>query len=158
MDDSHNNFDTKEIESAISKVGVSSYKLLLLAGKSGTGKTRLLRHISQEMGIPLINLGLSLSQQLLSLTVRQRKLKVSDIIEDILDEQDAARIGVDNTEIIFDPSLKVNPVGLLKNISRNRSIIWTWNGNIEGNYLTYSYSGHPEHQRISAKEFTVIAV
>ena len=158
MDDSHSNFDTKEIESAISKAGVSSYKLLLLAGKSGTGKTRLLWHISQEMGIPLINLGLLLSRQLLSLTVRQRKLKVSDIIEDILDEQDAARIGVDNTEIIFEPSLKINPVGLLKNISRNRLIIWTWNGNVEGDHLTYAYSGHPEYQRISAKEFTMIVV
>jgi len=158
MNDSQNDSDMEKIESAISKAGSSYRKLLLLAGKSGTGKTRLLRHISQEMDIPLINLGLSLSQQLLSLTVRQRKLKVSDLIEDVLDEQDAARIGVDNTEIIFEPSLKINPVGLLKNISRNRLIIWIWNGNVEGDHLTYACRGHPEYQRISAKEFTVIAV
>ena len=118
----------------------------------------MLHHIARKMDIPLINLGLLLSRQLLSLTVRQRKLKVADIIEGILDEANVPRIGVDNTEIVFEPSLKINPVGLLKNISRNRSIVWTWNGNIEGNYLTYAYPGHPEYQRISAKEFIVIAV
>lgn len=148
----------KGIESAISRTGSAYHKLLLLAGKSGAGKTALLHHISQKMEIPLINLGLLLSQQLLSLTVRQRKLKVADIIEGILDEQNVPRIGVDNTEIIFEPSLKVNPVGLLKNISRNHLIIWTWNGDIEGDHLTYAYSGHPEYQRVSVKEFTVIAV
>ena len=158
MIDSQNNFDMRGIESAISRAGSSYHKLLLLAGKSGTGKTALLHHISQKMGIPLINLGLLLSRQLLSLTLRQRKLKVAHIIEGILDEQNVPRIGVDNTEIIFEPSLKVNPVGLLKNISRNRSIIWTWNGGLEGDRLTYAYSGHPEYQRVSVKEFTVIAV
>jgi adenylate kinase family enzyme len=158
MIDTQNNFDMRGIDSAISKAGVSYYKLLLLAGKSGAGKTALLHHISQKMELPLINLGLSLSQRLLSLTVRQRKLKIADIIEDILDEQDAPSIGVDNTEIIFEPSLKISTLGLLKNISRNRSIIWTWNGDVEGDHLTYAYSGHPEYQRVSAKEFTVIAV
>jgi len=158
MIDSQNNFDTIEIESAISKASSSYHKLLLLVGKSGAGKTALLHHISQRMEFPLINLGLSLSQQLLTLTVRQRKLKAADIMEDILDEQDAPRVGVDNTEIIFEPSLKINPVGLLKNISRNRLIIWTWNGNVEGDHLTYAYRGHPEYQRLSAKEFPVIAV
>jgi len=158
MVDSQNNFDMRAIESAISKAGSSYHKLLLLIGKSGAGKTALLHHISQKMELPLINLGLLLSQQLLSLTVRQRKLKVADIIEDILDEGDAPKVGVDNTEIIFEPSLKVNPVGLLKNISRNRLIIWAWNGDIEGDHLTYAYRGHPEYQRILAKEFTVIAV
>ena len=83
---------------------------------------------------------------------------MADLIEDILDEQNVPRIGVDNTEIVFEPWLKVNPVGLLKNISRNPLIIWTWNGNVEGDHLTYAYSGHPEYQRISAKELTVIAV
>lgn len=100
----------------------------------------------------------ALSRQLLGLTVRQRKLQVSDIIEDILDERDTPRIGVDNTEIIFEPSLKLNTLGLLKNISRNRTIIWAWSGDIEGDHLTYAYRGHPEYQRVSVKEFTVISV
>jgi len=39
MIDSQNNFDMRGIESAISRAGSSYHKLLLLAGKSGAGKT-----------------------------------------------------------------------------------------------------------------------
>ncbi len=151
-------FDMTEIEPAILKAEHSFHKLALLVGKPGAGKTTQLRHISQTMHIPLINLGLSLSERLLSLTVRQRKLKASDIIEDILEEPNSARVGVDNTEIIFEPSLKLNVLGLLKKISRNRLVIWTWNGEAKGDSLTYGYPGHPEYERISAKEFTVFVL
>lgn len=153
-----NGFDMRGIELGISTANLSYYKLLLLVGKSGAGKTPFLPHISNKLEIPWINLGLALSRELLSLTVRQRKLKVADIIEDILDQQDAPRVGVDNTEIVFEPSLKLNAPGLLKNISRNRLVIWTWNGDTDGDHLTYAYPGHPEYQRISANEFTVIAL
>jgi hypothetical protein len=158
MIDAQSAFPVPEIESAISKANLSYHKLLVLAGKSGTGKTPLLRQISNNQGIPIINLGLTLSRQLLSLTIRQRKLKAADMIEDILGEPDSPRVGVDNTEIIFEPSLKLNALGLLRNISRNRLVIWTWNGEAEGDLLTYGYPGHPEYQRISAREFTVIAL
>jgi hypothetical protein len=158
MIDAQSAFPVPEIESAISKANLSYHKLLVLAGKSGTGKTPLLRQISNNQGIPIINLGLTLSRQLLSLTIRQRKLKAADMIEDILGEPDSPRVGVDNTEIIFEPSLKLNALGLLRNISRNRLVIWAWNGEAEGDLLTYGYPGHPEYQRISAREFTVIAL
>jgi hypothetical protein len=118
--------------------------------------TALLRYISKEMEIPLLNLGLTLSRQLLSLTIRQRKLKVADMIADLLDEQDVPRLAVDNTEIIFDPVLKLNPLGLLKNISRSRLLIWSWNGELDGNHLVFAYPGHPEYQRLPAEEFIVI--
>jgi hypothetical protein len=158
MIDAQSAFPVPEIESAISKANLSYHKLLVLAGKSGTGKTPLLRQISNNQGIPIINLGLTLSRQLLSLTIRQRKLKAADMIEDILGEPDSPRVGVDNTEIIFEPSLKLNALGLLRNISRNRLVIWAWNGEAEGDLLTYGYPGHPEYQRISARDFTVIAL
>ena len=151
-------FSIKQFESAISKAEKSYHKLLLLVGKSGTGKTATMRRISGEMQIPIINLGLVLSRRLLSLTARQRKLKVADMIADIMDEQDVSRLGVDNTEVIFEPSLKLNTLGLLKNISKSRTLIWSWNGEADGDNLVYAYPGHPEHQRIFFKEFTIITV
>ena len=151
-------FDIRKIESDISKAVSSYHKLLIVAGKSGAGKTSLLRLLSKELKIPLVNLGLILSRRLLSLTTRQRKLKAADMITDILNEQDAPHLAVDNTEIVFEPTLKLSPPGLLKSISRNRLLIWSWNGHLEKNSLIYAYPGHPEHQRISAEEFTVITV
>lgn len=145
-----------EIKSLISRAELSYYKLIIVVGKSGSGKTTLLRRISEELHIPLLNLGLELSRRLLSLTNKQRKLMAAEIIEEILDEQDGPTLVIDNTEFIFDPNLKLNPSGLLKNISRNRLLVWSWNGEQDGDQLIYSYAGHPEYHRIPSNEFITI--
>jgi len=145
-----------EIKSLISKAELSYYKLIIIVGKSGSGKTSLLRRISEELHFPLINLGLELSRRLLSLTNKQRKLMAAGIIEEILDEQNVPILVIDNTEVIFDPNLKLNPSGLLKNISRNRLLIWSWNGEQDGDQLIYSYAGHPEYNWIPSNEFITI--
>ena len=145
-----------EIKSLISRAELSYYKLIIVVGISGSGKTTLLRRISEELHFPLLNLGLELSRRLLSLTNKQRKLMAAEIIEEILDEQDVPILLIDNTEVVFDPNLKLNPSGLLKNISRNRLLIWSWNGEQDGDQLIYSYAGHPEYHRIPSNEFITI--
>ncbi|MCP4628956.1 MAG: BREX-3 system P-loop-containing protein BrxF [bacterium] len=146
-----------DFNSLISKAESSYYKLIVVVGKSESGKTALLRQFAEEFQFPLVNLGLELSRRLLNLTVKQRKLKAAEIIEEILEERGDLRLAVDNTEVIFDPDLKLSPFGLLKNISRNRMLVWTWNGEMDGNHIIYSYAGHPEHHRIPSNEFITIS-
>ncbi len=145
-----------EFKSLISNAESSYYKLIVVVGKSGSGKTALLRRISEEFQLPLINLGLELSRRLLSLTIKQRKLKAAEIIEEIIEERGDLRLAVDNTEVIFNPDLKLNPLGLLKNLSRSRMLVWSWNGELDDDQLIYSYAGHPEYHRIPSNEFITI--
>lgn len=153
-----NIFKPTEITSAITQAGARYHKVVLVVGGPGSGKTALLRSLSDQLHIPLLNLGLELSKKLLSLTLRERKLKASDIIADLLDAQESQRLAVDNTEIIFDPSLMLNPQGLLQSISRTRLLIWSWNGGVEEGHITYAYPGHPEYQRIPSAEMTLVAL
>lgn len=150
----------KDIESgaAIDLAAARYYKIVLVVGRSGSGKTNLLKKICEQMQIPPVNLGIDLSQKLLPLTSSERKLKTCEIISELIDAQDASRIAIDNTEVIFDPSLMVNPLGLLQSLSRTCLLIWSWNGEIENGYVTYAYPGHPEYQRIPTSEFTLIAL
>lgn len=156
MPGARNIFKPQEATPAIEQASARYHKLALAVGPSGSGKTNLLREVSQQMQFPMINLGLDLSRKLLPLTQSERKLRVSDIIADILDSHSSPRLAVDDTEIIFDPSLMLNPLGILQTISRTRFLLWAWNGTVEGDHLTYAYPGHPEHQRIPATDMTLI--
>ena len=149
--------DTDYIQ-AINQAATCYYKLTLVVGRSGSGKTTLLKKICGQMQIPLINLGIGLSQKLLPLTSRERKLKTCEIVSELIDAQGAPRLAIDNTEVIFDPSLMLNPLGLLQSLSRTHLLIWSWNGEVENGHVTYSYRGHPEHQRIPTSEFTLISL
>jgi hypothetical protein len=154
----YNTFKAEEFDAALDQTASRYYKLVMIVGPAGSGKTALLRSVSEKHHIPFLNLGLELSKKLLSLTVTERRLKASDVIADLLDAHGAARLTVDNTEVIFDPSLMLNPLGLLQSLSRTRFLIWTWNGEVEDGYVKYAYPGHPEHQRIPTSEITLITL
>jgi len=151
-------FKETEYIPAINQAAARYYKIVLVVGRSGSGKTNLLKKIYAEMQIPLLNLGIGLSQKLLPLTTRERKLKACETISALIDVEGASRLAVDNTEIIFDPSLMINPLGLLQSLSRTHLLIWSWNGVVENGHVTYAYPGHPEYQRISTSEITLITL
>ncbi len=77
---------------------------------------------------------------------------------DVLDEIDARCVVVDNTEIVFDSALMMNPLGLIQSLACKRTLIWSWNGMHKDGYLTYAVPGHPEYQRIPASDLTVVAL
>lgn len=149
-------FQAAAIDTALARAEAAYHKVVLIVGRTGSGKSTMLRSLSQQM--PLVNLGLDLSAKLLPLTTRERKLKAPDIVAELLDAHTAPRLAVDNTEIVFDPALMLNPLGLLQSISRTRLLVWSWNGSVENGHVTYAYPGHPEYQRIPAHDLTLVAL
>jgi hypothetical protein len=95
------------------------HRLILLVGESGSGKTKALNDLSIEIGVEVINLNLLLSKQLLEMTPKQRSLQLAKIIEDTI-RGEGDTIILDNIELLFDISLKQDPLRLLQMISRNK--------------------------------------
>ncbi len=126
------------------------YRLILVVAQSGMGKTMALREVSKRLGFQYININLELSQRLLVLTERQRSLQVSRLLNEILEENDTQVVLLDNTELLFNTSLKQDPLRLLQGISRNRTVVASWNGSIENDHLIYARPDHPEYRRYPA--------
>src|SRR5205823_10611716 len=96
------------------------------------------------------NINLELSQRLLGLTERQRSLQVFRLLNRIVEENGTQVVLLDNLELLFDISLKQDPLRLLQGISRNKTVIASWNGIIENDHLIYARSDHPEYRRYPA--------
>ncbi len=92
---------------------------------------------------------------MLDLTVKQRALHVSRLLEDILRDAENEVVLLDNIEILFDQSLKQDPLRLLQGLSRNRTVVATWNGEIKNHLLNYAGPEHPEYQHYPASELVV---
>lgn len=147
-----------ELLDAVQSVKSGYNKLVIIAGPSGSGKTRLLTQLADELDIPVVNLSLKMSERLLPLTKRQRRLKAEEIARDVIDEQNQSSVCVDNTELLFDSTLRLNPLVFLQDISRNRLIISTWNGTYDGKNLSFGYTGHPDFFRQSPSGYPVVSV
>ncbi len=120
------------------------HRLVIIAGLSGSGKTRLLNQVATQLNLPIINLSLLLSQHLLGLTRRQRALNAGEIAIELIDEHFQSGLCLDNTEILFDSTLHLNPLVFLQEISRNRLIIASWNGPLDAGELRFGYASHPD--------------
>ncbi|MBP2133990.1 ABC-type histidine transport system ATPase subunit [Methanomicrobium sp. W14] len=127
-------------------------RLILIIGPSDSGKTDLLRKIGQETGSSILNVNLELSKLLLDMSKRQRMLNASKTLYDIIKQNCESEdvILLDNSEILFDTELKIDPLKLLQELARNYCIVATWNGIIEDNSLIYGKSGHPEYRKYNA--------
>jgi len=132
------------------------HRLVILVGPSGVGKSKLLREIHQKQSIPLINVGLALSSHVLELTGKQRTIQSVRLLENIIADTKEDIVLLDNIEILFDTSLKLNPFNMLRKISRNKTIVASWNGMVEDGYLTYAVLEHPEYRRDKIEDTIII--
>ena len=131
------------------------HRLVLIVGPPDSGKTAILQKFASDAQGDVISISAELSEHILNLTAKQRPLHVPKILE-----QRTAAIGgtvlLDNVEILFDVELRQDPLRLLQQISRNRTVVAAWNGYIDGGKLMYAKSGHPEFRVYEAKDLIIV--
>jgi len=132
------------------------HRLVLLVAPAGSGKTAALQDVHERTAAPLINVNLELSLALLDLTERQRALRLHRLLAEIVAASAGDVVLLDNIEILFDVSLKQDPLRLLQGLSRNKTVVAAWSGSIDGEYIGYATPDHPEYKRYPLRDFLVV--
>jgi hypothetical protein len=154
-------FALARINDAVSHAPGRYCRLILLVGPSGSGKTGVLQEFSAKTGKNIINVNLEMSKALLEIPVNRRESRVSRIFNAIL--RDAANASpeslvlLDNLEVLFDKSLKQDPLILLQGGSRNYTVIASWNGTYAKGKLTFAVPDHPEYRYYDTIDAQIIA-
>ncbi len=133
-------------------------RLILLVAPSGRGKSSILQVLQQKTKAPFINIGLELSQQLLEFNEKQRALQVNRLISNLLNTFHSDLVLLDNTEILFQPSLQLDPLRLLQKLSRDRTIVAAWIGCVKDGHLIYAAPEHPEYRRYPIHDLIIITM
>ncbi len=134
------------------------HRLVLVVGPPGSGKTTALREVRDRTGAPFMNASLELSRRMLELTEPQRRLRLAQLLGDVVDAAEAEReeaaprpasagiVLLDNIELVFDPAFQQDPLKLLQGPSRHRVVVAAWPGTVAEGRLTYAVPGHPERR------------
>lgn len=94
-------------------------------------------------GLPRLNIGLSLSEKLLSLSEHERRDEIIPILRDLLSNHNTFIL--ENIELLFLPNLNVDVPTLMVSLARNRILFIVWPGQIEAGQLIYADPFHSEY-------------
>ncbi len=134
------------------------FRLVILVGQPGSGKTLTLRSFAHKVESQLVNVNLELSKRMLELTRTQRSKQVDRLLKDVIADSFGEIVLLDNLEILFDGTLEVEPLRLLQLLSRNRTIVASWSGNYKDLVLTYAEPGHPEFVQFRQVEAIIVTI
>ena len=132
------------------------HRLVMLVAPAGSGKTVALQEVHKRTAAALVNVNLELSRGMLDLTSRQRALQLPRLLAEIVGASAADVVLLDNLEVLFDVSLKQDPLRLLQGLSRNKTVVAAWSGSIDGEYVVYATPDHPEYKRYPLRDFLVV--
>lgn len=123
-------------------------KLILLVG--GSGKTQLLRALADRLNTSPFNLGAELGHRLATTPVSERGFSTNELLRDITgNARGDAPLLLDNLEVLFEPSLKINPLDLIKRLAHSRRVVAVWPGEMRDDRLVYASMGHSEYREYS---------
>jgi predicted ATPase len=149
----------EKLEHIVDDLAAFHNKLVLVVGPPRSGKSALLRALAERRNATPLNIGLTLGKQLLEFPQAQRSLRVSQVLRELAQEYSSANILIlDNPEILFDRSLGLDPLALLKQLSKSVRVVAAWPGEIRTGRLTYAMIGHPEYQEYGIDGLTVLPI
>ena len=138
------------LERLIGEIGDLNSKLILLVGPSRSGKTQLLRQLSVKLNIEPLNVGLELGRRLAATQNNKRGFFASELLREIADkERTEDPLLLDNLELLFHPSLQINPFDLIKLLAHSKRVVAVWPGQLRSDRLVYADIGHPEYRDYS---------
>ncbi len=146
---------TDQIIHKLERAAELYHRLIVVVAPACAGKTMALQAVKERTGAPMVNVNLEISRMLLDLTERQRALQFPRLLNEIVTQSDSDLILLDNIEIIFDISIKQDPLRLLQGLSRNKTVVAAWNGSITNGYMTYAMPEHPEYRKYPVRDFLV---
>lgn len=138
------------LDRLVDEIAALHSKLILLVGHPGCGKTALLAELANRRGAKVMNVGAALGKRLAKLPLRQRALHAVVVMRELADEYTSGDLLLlDNLELLFEQSLKLDPLDLLKRLAHARRVVAVWPGEIRDGRLIYAEMGHPEYQNYS---------
>jgi hypothetical protein len=143
------------LRSAIESIDMQYHRLIILVNCEDAGKQDVLSMVNSNPEVKPLNLNLELSSRLLEFSIKQRPLKVAEIMADLI-EVLPSPVVFDKLDILFDPSLQTDPLALLQSLSRSKTIIAFWSGSLKDNKLSYAEPGYPEYRSYPVQDFVAI--
>lgn len=135
-----------DLDRLVEESAVLHSKLVLLVSSNDAKSIEALMRFAQRRGVHVICAGIDLAAKLAPLPIARRALSVPELLRELTEANPPGNpILIRNLELLFDSSLRLDPLDLLRQLSRAQSVVAVWPGTMKSGRLYYAEFGHPEY-------------
>jgi len=136
----------KETNAALLRMSNQSSSLVLVINST----KQTIKPVQLSESMELLELSEQLCEHLLPLSRSERSRKAPDILFQMLHSVTSEVVWLDRIQVLFEPSLELDPLRQLQELARIKPIIAIWPGQITEQFLTFSVPGRADHQSYTA--------
>lgn len=102
--------------------------------------------VQQRFAYSALNLGASLSKELIHVGLGKRGSAAQALLENMLRETESTTVLCFGIDLLFEPSLQIDPLMVFRRASRIKRIIVFWPGSYQEAVLAYAETRHQHHR------------
>jgi hypothetical protein len=140
-----------DLAAAIQRASHYRNQLVLLCGDYAACIQKLQRY-AEESGLLIANLNFELSTKMLEEPAQDRKRTSAILTEDWLRKSDGNPLLLSHIEFLFDSALGLDPIKVLLNSSKHKTIVAVWPGFKHAAQLSYASPGHHEYKNYKTSD------
>lgn len=145
----------EEFERIVEEAKTGEKKVIVVTGKPGSGKSKVLREAAANKKWEYLDCRLLITEQFLEVPPAERKEKAAEMMLEILDAYGSEVVMLDRVQTLFVPVFRIDVEDLLKQLSSKYVIVTAWPGYVEDGVLCYDKFDGTESIRVSSEGFTV---
>jgi len=127
----------EEFVQAVAEVEKAEEKILVVTGKPGSGKSKVLREAAESKGWDYVDCRLLITESFLELMPTERKEKAAAMMKEVLATYNSGVIMLDRVQTFFVPVFHIDVPALLNELGKEFTLVLAWPGYIKDNELCY---------------------
>lgn len=144
----------KEVEGLAEK----EIKVLVVTGKPGSGKSKVLREAAETKGWDYIDTRLLITEDFLKLLPSERRVNAPEVLKNEFLSHHGDVVMLDRIQTLFIPVFNIDPKSVLDELGRAFTVVIAWPGYVKDGLLCYDKFDGTESIRISAADYTLWTV
>jgi hypothetical protein len=102
------------------------------------------------------SLNLSLANELMKKPEQTRYSFVDDVVKSLVPK--TGDLFFQDYDILFDPTFKLDVVGLICQLSKNRKLVTKWPGKFDGAFLKYATPQYEDYQQYDISQYNIVCI
>jgi len=140
------------LRSALKTARREHFRIIWVVGGSASERSAVIRVVADAEDGAVLDVGRLLSAALIEVPSPHRAVSVDDAFSDMLSNGGKEVLCLDHLEILFETSLMLQPIDLVKNASRRFLLVASWPGTFAQDSLVFGPEDHPAHLKTPCRD------